>query len=44
MAVNGHERTYTKLDPQATYVTEAQREEQLKAIRAFREMEDRPQS
>ena len=44
MAVNGQERTYTNLEHHATYVTEAQREEQLKAIRAFREMEDRPQS
>ena len=32
------------MEHHATYVTEAQREEQLKAIRAFREMEDRPQS
>ena len=32
------------MEHHATYVTEAQREEQLKAIRAFREMEDRPES
>ena len=32
------------MEHHATYVTEAQREEQLKAIRAFREREDRPES
>ena len=37
-----NERTYKNLEHHATYVTEAQREEQLKAIRAFREREDRP--
>lgn len=39
-----NERTYKNLEHHATYVTEAQREEQLKAIRAFREREDRPES
>ena len=32
------------MEHHATYVTEAQREEQLKAIRALREREDRPES